>query len=350
MKHLHGNMNQKKGLLINLLLGLLLLLGCSKDDIGNNDDIITPPVTDTVQPVSIRGVNWADTRDNFVNGWIVLSGLSPDDDYNTVTQKADAVVSGFKTNIENINTVRLPINPATVLQAWWNSYKGVTDKATSKDMIVILCCWESANSRNGMVDSLDAFWQMWDTVVTTYSSNAKVYFEVFNEPYGYSLANLSGLYATFLARYPNVPRNRILLGGAGYSENVTGIGADNRLDGCLLALHNYGFWATRSLSDWEVDWRNRVGIYKARTVVTEFGASMTSGKNYTAPADGDNEVAYIQASSNVFRQDHISSVYWPGLRDNDSYSLQQRGGTGTNITLTTTNSSALKKLRFGWGY
>ena len=327
-----------------------LLFGCSKENV--NDGVITPPTTDTltVEPVNIRGVNWADTRDNFVDGWIILSGLSFEDDYSTVTQKADAVLTGFQTNIKDINTVRLPINPPTVLQTWWNSYKGVTDKAVSKDINVILCCWESASSKNGTVDTLDAFWQMWDTVITRYAGNEKVYFEVFNEPHGYSLSSLSDLYVTFLSRYPNVPKNRILLGGTGYSENVTGIGADTRFAGCLLALHNYGFWTNRSLSEWESDWRSRVGIYKGRTVATEFGASMTTGKNYTAPANGDNEVAYIQGSTNVFRQDNISSVYWPGLRDNDSYSLQLREGTGVNITLTTTNASGLTRIRYGWGY
>jgi hypothetical protein len=247
-----------------------------------------------------------------------------------------------------INTVRLPINPPSVLEVWWSRYTGAIDKAISKNMNVILCPWESASSRNGMVDDTAAFWKMWDTVITKYGSSSKVFFEVFNEPYGYSLSSLEDLYVQFLSRYPTVPRERILLGGTGYSENVTAIGAESRFNGCLLALHNYAFWATRTLSGWESDWRNRYGNYALRTVVTEFGAGMTTGKDYTSGSNSDNEIAYIQGSTNVFRTDKVSSVYWPGLRDGDTYSIQTRGGSGTNITLTTTNASGVSRIRYGW--
>ncbi|MCV9387887.1 hypothetical protein [Reichenbachiella ulvae] len=86
-----------------------------------------------------------------------------------------------------------------------------------------------------------------------------------------------------------------------------------------MALHNYAFWTTHSTpSQWEQDWNNRIGSYASRTVVTEYGAGMTTGKNYNGSANGDNEVAYIQGSTNLFRN---SSIYWSGLRDGDSYSI-----------------------------
>ena len=76
---------------------------------------------------------------------------------------------------------------------------------------------------------------------------------------------------------------------------------------------------------------------------------MTTGKDYRYGNQSDNEIAYIVGSSNVFRNDRIASVYWPGLRDDDSYSIQRRGGSGTNITLSTTNSSGVFRIRYGWG-
>jgi hypothetical protein len=76
---------------------------------------------------------------------------------------------------------------------------------------------------------------------------------------------------------------------------------------------------------------------------------MNSGKDYQNGSQSDNEIAYIVGSSNVFRNNGIASVYWPGLRDNDSYSIQTRGGSGNNITLTTVNSSGVFRVRYGWG-
>jgi hypothetical protein len=333
--------------LVAISLYCAILWSCSKKDVKSN----TPPPpndTTTIVPVAMAGVNWADARDNFVDGWVIPSGLEAGDDYNTVSAKANAILSGFQTNLTGINTIRLPINPPSVLEVWWSRYTGAIDKAASKNMNVILCPWESASSRNGLVDDTAAFWKMWDTVITKYSSNSKIFFEVFNEPYGYSLLSLSDLYVKFLSRYSGIPRGRILLGGTGYSENVTAIGADTRFDGCLLALHNYAFWTTRTLSGWETDWRSRYGNYALRTVVTEFGAGMTTGKDYNGLAGNDNEIAYIQGSTNDFRSDKVSSVYWPGLRDGDSYSIQTRSGSGTNITLTTTNTSGASRIRYGW--
>lgn len=305
----------------------------------------------SVGAAGIAGVNWADGRDNFVDGWVIPSGLSASDDYTTVSAKANAILSGFQANMAGVNTVRLPINPPSVLESWWDAYTGAIDRAVSKNMKVILACWEAGSSRDGRIDNTTQFWDMWQVVVNKYGSTSNVYFEVFNEPHGYALSELTSIYAEWLSRYPDVPRGRILLGGTGYSENVTGIGADSRFSSCLLALHNYAFWNTSrtTVSAWEQDWRSRMGNYTNRTVVTEYGAAMTTGKNYTGAVNNDHEIAYIQGSTNVFRTDGVSSVYWPGLRDGDSYSIQTRGGSGTNITLTTTNSSGVQRIRFGWG-
>ena len=43
---------------------------------------------------SFRGVNWADERDNFVDGTLVLGGLSTSDSYATTQAKADKVLTG----------------------------------------------------------------------------------------------------------------------------------------------------------------------------------------------------------------------------------------------------------------
>ena len=345
-----------------LLMLSIILCACSKDDVteGNhtslteNESVIENAVknnnlTAKVGAASIAGLNWADGRDNFVDGWVIPSGLAAGDNYSTVVAKTDTILNGFTSKISGVNTIRIPINPPSVSESWWASYQGVIDKATSKGWKVIIACWESSSSKDGKIDNTTAFWSMWTTVVNKYQGNANVYFEPFNEPHGYTLAQLTTIYAQFLSTYPNVPKGRIILGGTGYSETVTGVGADTRFNGCLLGLHNYAFWATRSVTQWRADWRSRVGSYASRTVITEFGAGMNSGKDYQNGNQSDNEIAYIVATSDVCRTDQIASVYWPGLRDGDSYSLFTRGGSGTNITINTVNNSGVFRVRYGWG-
>jgi hypothetical protein len=335
---------------IRLLLLSLLIASCSK--VSTTVEQTDSPVTNTTQTVGaagISGLNWADGRDNFVDGWVIPSGLTSSDSYSAVESKTDAVLNGFTARVSGVNTIRIPVNPPSVLQSWWSSYNAVIDKATSKGWKVIIACWEGASSRNGMIDNTTDFWNMWTTIVNKYGSNENVYFEPFNEPHGYSLLQLTTIYADFLSRYAGLPKSRIILGGEGYSEKVTGVGADSRFSSCLLGLHNYAFWSTHSASAWMTDWRNRIGSYGSRTVITEFGATMNSGKDYQNGPQSDNEIAYIAATSDVCRNDKIASVYWPGLKDNDSYSILNRGGSGTNITISTVNSSGVFRLRHGWG-
>lgn len=331
------------------------LIGCKKKELNaetqplEKTEVAEKASTEAVGAAGIAGVNWADGRDNFVDGWVIPSGLTASDSYTTVSAKADAILNGFKNNMQGVNTVRLPINPSSVADSWWGSYTGAIDKAISKNMKVILSYWEGASSKDGLIDNTTQFWAMWQTVVNKYGSNSLVYFEPMNEPHGYTLSALTSIYADWLSRYPNVSRGRIILGGTGYSEDVKGVGADSRFSSCLLALHNYAYWANRTQAGWESDWRSRYGSYANRTVVTEFGATMNSGKNYIGAVGNDNEIAYIVGATNVFRNDRVASVYWPGLRDGDSYSIQQRSGSGTNITLSTTNASGVSRLRYGWG-
>lgn len=337
-----------------VLIGSTILFfnSCSKKDNSPATETPTDNTTVTNEAVGaagISGLNWADGRDNFVDGWVIPSGLTAGDDSNTVAAKTEAVLNGFTTNINGVNTIRIPINPPSVADSWWGRYSAVIDKATSKGYKVIIACWEAASTRDGIIDNTTNFWAMWTTVVNKYQGNNKVYFEPFNEPYGYTLSQLTTIYAQFLSTFPNVPKGRIILGGQGYSENVTGVGADTRFSSCLLSLHNYAFWASRSAAEWRTDWRNRIGAYGNRTVITEFGAGMNSGKDYQNGSQSDNEIAYIVATSDVCRGDKIASVYWPGLRDGDSYSMLTRGGSGTNITISTVNASGVFRLRYGWG-
>ena len=325
------------------------LVGCTKitDDAAPTIPAVAAVESNAVGAAGIAGLNWADARDNFVDDALVLSGTAAGDSYATIQAKADKIISGFQVNT-GANTIRIPINPSTVLGTSWNSYNGAIDKAVSKGMKVIIGCWEANSSRDGLVDDMTQFWTMWQTVVAKYGGNANVYFEVFNEPHGYSQTDLGNLYANWLSRYASVPRGRVLLGGTGYCQNIIPIGADSRFSGCLLSIHLYDFFYSNpytTAADWETAFTNNLGSYASRAVLTEYGAFMNTGVNYNSAIGGDVKKSYMLGLTNQCRKAGISSVYWPGLRTGDSYSLEQFDGT----TMTTTNASGLGRIQFGWG-
>ncbi|GLY00503.1 RICIN domain-containing protein [Actinoplanes sp. NBRC 101535] len=297
-----------------------------------------------------RGVNWADERDNFVDGTLVLGGLATTDTYATTQAKANGILTGFQNNL-GANTVRMPVNYTTVSGSYWNSYTGAIDTAVSKGMRVILSYWEAASDRDGSVDDLTQYWSMWQTIVTKYSGTGNVYFEPFNEPYAYSDTDWKNLAAQWLSTYSGVPRARVIISGAGYNQRLTTIGSDSRFDGTLISRHIYQFFdASRTTEDsWREALRTSVGSYAGRVLITEFGATMTDGRNYNAPSTSDAFVTFLRGTAAEARSLGLGTVYWPGVRPNDPYRLQTITGSGTSLGLTTTSTSGRDQLRYSWG-
>ncbi|MFE9206363.1 ricin-type beta-trefoil lectin domain protein [Micromonospora sp. NPDC007230] len=304
----------------------------------------TPALANTSQ---FKGVNWADPRDNYAEDPIVLSGVSATDDYATTYTKATSIIGAFETNL-GANTVRLPINPYTVNGPRWAPYTGAIDAAVAKGFKVILSYWEGSAHKDGLIDNTTAFWNMWTTVVNKYAGNGLVYFEPMNEPHGYTQSGWANVAASWISTYPSVPKNRIFVSGTGYNDNVTSVCADSRLSGTFLSLHFYGFWnpTEASYAAWATDFRNRIGSCASRTVLDEWGAPMTSGLNYNGPDNGNAYIAYIQAVSDNLRLLGMGSVYWPGLRANDGYSMTR---LGPNYTLINNNASGVNRLQWSWG-
>ena len=303
---------------------------------------------------NFTGINWADPRDNFADDAVVPTGLSTSDTYATTYAKATSILRSFRKNT-GANTVRLPINPYSVGNAWGASYTGAIDAASALGFKVILSYWEGTGSnKDGKIDDLDSFWPMWTTVTTKYASNGKVYFDPMNEPHGYSLTEWTDLAVKWLGTYPSVRRDRIFVAGSGYDDDVKGVCADNRLNGTYLALHDYAYWGTRTYAGWVDDVTGRIGACAGRTVLQEFGVPMTTGLNYNGSstegtADSNNSIAFLQAMTDTLRAQKMGSVYWPGLREGDSYSLAQLQGGGTQLSLSVNNESGLDRVRWGWG-
>ncbi|MBA2394495.1 MAG: cellulase family glycosylhydrolase [Ktedonobacteraceae bacterium] len=297
-----------------------------------------------------RGVNWADTRDNFVNGPVIPSGLSTSDSYATTYAKATAILKGFQTNL-GANTVRFGINVQTVSSSWWNSYIAAFDAASALGMNVMICPWAVPGANGLMTDSMTAFYNMWDTVINKYLSNSKIYFEIFNEPWGYSATAWTNFAAAYLAHYPNVPRGRIVVAGA-YSDGDLGpVGSDSRLNGTLLSLHLYSVFGITHTTEaaWIAELNTHLAGYASRAIITEFGVPMTTGVNYNGPRDGDNNISYLYALTDTAHNLGIGTIYWPGLRNGDSFSMESLNGSGTNLYLTNNNASGLDRLKYGYG-
>jgi len=343
-------------------LTLFSLASCKKDAVRNNntqttgstDTLASCPLSLTQQsPVgnTLHGVNWACPGDNFSSTTLVLSGLSSTDNYTTVVAESNAILSGIITNT-GANTIRIPINYVTASSAWWNSYTGVIDAALGKGLNVIIGFWEASSSGDGMIDNDAQFWAMWKIVLAKYGCNANVYFEIYNEPHGYSLADWSTVCAKWLNTYPTIPHAHVLIDGTGYADDITGVGADSRFSGCLLSVHDYTFFNSGSLTTaaaWETNLATAVGAYGSRAVLTEFGDTMNSGINYTGAITGSEDIAYMQGMTNEVRNLHMGSVYWPGVRTGDGYAMEALSGSGANQILTNTNPSGLSRLQYGWG-
>ncbi len=292
-----------------------------------------------------RGVNWADPRDNYADDEVVPSGLSTEDGYRTTYSKASDIILEFR-HETRANTVRLPINPSSVGTEWWDSYQGAVDAATGHGFKVILSYWEGDDAKDGRVDDVADFDAMWDTVVAEYGQDPKVYFEPMNEPFGYSLDSWVDLTAGWLDDHDDVPRDRVIISGTGYNDNVTGVGAAEELEGTLLSLHFYGFWANHTTEEeWKANLLPRLGEYGWRTVVSEAGSPMTTGLNY-GNHEGDVYTSYLGALTEVAREQGIGIVYWPGLRTGDAYTLTEVVGDGD---LEVTNASGLSQIQWGWG-
>ncbi|MBR2074721.1 MAG: carbohydrate-binding protein [Fibrobacter sp.] len=300
-----------------------------------------------------RGVNWADKRDNFVSDVLVLSGMSLSDNYQSASVVADRVIGQFQ-ELFGTNSVRIPVNEPTVSK-FWDTYTGVIDMALSKGRVV-MGYWGPAQPAGPK--NMNDWWSMWAKVVEKYGDHPNAYFEVFNEPHMYSKTELRDLYAEWLEKFPDVPRDHILLDGSGLAWNVPDIADDPRFEGCLFAVHEYTFWNMSITTEqgWKDSFKGKVGKYIDRTVCTEWGGAMSPGDKNGVHYDymdynstpTNYFMAYIRGMSDQLREWEMGSFYWPGLRDGDWYSMTKRTGEGANIKLEIVNQSGVDRMKMAW--
>jgi hypothetical protein len=296
-----------------------------------------------------RGLNWADPGDNFSSGVRHVSGLSASDTYDSAAAVADQVVSQLYAKT-GANTLRMPVNEPTVAQ-FWSTYTGAIDTALSKGN-VILAYWTPAYTYGAPPD-MAKFYAMWDKVVAKYTSSPHALFEVINEPHGQSNTTLANMYDDWLTRYPGVPRQRVILDGNNTATDPSVVGADSRLNGTRIAIHDYTWFDqpdVESEAGWSAQLAEMVTPYANRTLMTEWGAPMTSGLDYLTSTPGNKNIDYVRGVSTELRSTGVGGVYWPGFRDGDGFSMLGNTSTAPTITLTVNNPSGLSLLRHAWGF
>ena len=334
----------------SLIVSLILLLGAL---VVAQTSHAGPARAATTQ---FHGVNWADPNDNFITGPNIPVGLSTADNYATTYTKSTAILKGFQAL--GANTVRLGMNAATASGSWWGSYTAALDAATALGMNVIIAPW----LQGGTVSDTNSFYKMWDTVIAKYGTSSNVYFDMMNEPYGFSATQLTDFEANWVSRYSSIPRGQMILPGLWSDQNLCAVGGDSRLSGTLLSIHIYSMFGDSHTTEaaWVSDFQGALCGYASRAVLTEFGVPMTTGVNYNGPKDGTNNISYLYAITDTVRSMGIGSVLWVGVKtpsqtqgpgpcDNASCAITTLNGSGTNLSLALNNQSGLDRLQWGWG-
>lgn len=300
---------------------------------------------------NLQGVNWPvdiaghPGKGNYQNAPRVINGLSTSDSADQAANAAETILGKLYSDTGG-NTVRVPINEATVSSGYWPTYVGAIFGMLNQGN-VILCYWAHSN---GKPSWMSHYWSMWNKVVGQFGGNPKAFFEPINEPTGYHSASdlVKEVYDPWLKRYPNVSRDRVLLDGTGLAVDVAAVGA--LVPDTLLSVHSYP-WNSKSVlseSGWASHLAGQIGGYASRTVLTEFGAPMTTGVNYDNEVTSGGEVKdfnCLRGTTDEARRLGIGSVYWPGIGTDDSYRLYTLSGA----SLTLTNHSGLDRLKYAWG-
>jgi putative transposon-encoded protein len=289
----------------------------------------------------VAGGNWADIGDNFQDGVIYPTGITSSTTAAQAAAKAD-IIAGDDISV-GINFVRIGINPATV-SSNWTVVQAYVNELISDGLYVDLACWDGSD-KDGIINNFSAWQSMWQTVDGVYKNNNMVYYEPFNEPHGYTTANLlNNVYAPFLS-FITKSDNHIILDGTSFANDVTAVGADSRFNACQLGIHIYPTWWGQYTTEagWESALATHVGSYASRTIMTEMGAPALSGLDYQV-SSGNVDVCFIRGISQECRTLSMGFVYWPAHRANDGFSLFSSPGGVLN------NPSLLNELQYGWNF
>jgi hypothetical protein len=297
---------------------------------------------------SFHCVNWADNRDNFVDGHLLMSGITSDTDtYEGVTTKANIVVAAF-TDLIKANSFRMPVNEPTALDPWWNSYKAAIDAGIAKGMKVIIGFWAKDKNIGKPVDNT-RWYSMWKVVIDAYVSNPLVFYDIHNEPHGFTPAAWVTQVNGWLAQFPNVPRQQIIVAGSGWDDNVGSV-ASNWPD-LMMEIHNYANNGPTTTAGWRTNLLQRLGNAVSRTIVGEWAGTVSG--DFTTGVEGNADKSFIVGTANTIYDNKMGSCWWAGAfapsGGTSGTTLLVQSGTGNNMTFTVQGQGALSYIQHSWG-
>jgi hypothetical protein len=297
---------------------------------------------------SFHCVNWADNRDNFVDGHLLLSGMTSDTDTPAgVTTKANIVLTAF-TDLLKANSYRIPINEPTALDPWWNSYKAAIDAGIAKGMKVIIGFWPKDKSIGTPVD-ITRWYSMWQVVIDAYVTNPLVYYDIHNEPHGYQPQPWAAVALAWIAHFPNVPRSQIIVAGSGWDDNVANVAAS--FPDLIMEIHNYANNGPTTTAGWRTNLLGRLGNAVSRTLVGEWAGTVAG--DFTTGVEGNADKSFIVGTANTIYDNKMGSCWWAGAfapsGGTSGTTFLVQSGTGNNMTFTVQGQAALTYIQHSWG-
>jgi|GEM_PF-1555464 len=181
------------------------------------------------------------------------------------------------------NMIRFPINVGTADDdTAMNTLKGFIDQIPGKWAIIAMCgTYKSGDPQphgNGKVNDYYTLSQMewaWWNIQSYFpkSSYPNVYFEVFNEPFGYSDVSSYMSDMNALMNYAPLDRSRCILDGMGSANNIQAVANDGWTG--MLAYHFYPNWVSDpTQANFSNKAQSDIGSLSTRTWVTEFGGAL----------------------------------------------------------------------------
>ena len=253
--------------------------------------------------------------------------MTATDSYATVLANSNAILTGFQ-SVLGANSVRIPINETTATTAaTWAAYKGIIDAAISQNMKIMIGYWLKPGVNH--IPDMTSWYAMWQVVVDAYATNNFVYFDVFNEPSGYSATDFITLVVNWKAQYPTVPADHIVVAGTTTDIDVNVQGADPRLVDSYLSIHIYDN-NTEDAGTAEANLKTHVGPYSYRTIVTEYAGG----------------IPFLTGLTTQMKSWGMGSCFWAGLEGTGG--IAKLNGTAPNYTLTVNNASELTVIQSGW--
>jgi endoglucanase len=302
-------------------------------------------------PAAWHCVNWAVNGDNFQTGPLLLSGVfTTDTSYAAVAARAKAVEDAYS-DLLKANSFRIPINEPTVNTAsYWANYKAIIDVGVSKGMKVLLGFW-AKDTNIGRPADINVWYSMWQTVISDYIDSPYVFFDIHNEPHGYTNSEWIQQVKDWMAKFPNVPKNRIVVAGTGWDDNVANV-ATAFPDMPLLEVHDYVFNGNYPGSaKWGQQLLGRLGSGTSRTLVGEFGTGVAN-VDFSTGVETDPGKSFVVGFTNTIHDNNMGSCWWPGLwavpGNSSSWGLLTMNGSGNDISYSISSQTALTRIWHGW--